>query len=78
MKIFLNAGHGGTDPGATSLDKKLKESDVAANIVNLLIKKLKLNGYTYEAFQQSKSYFEISKVENKSKATLFISVHCNA
>lgn len=77
MKIFLNAGHGGTDPGAVSKNGT-KEAEITAKIVDLLIKKLKINGYAFEAFQQRNSYFEISKVENKSKATLFISIHCNA
>lgn len=77
MKIFLNPGHGGTDCGACS-KHGIKEADIALNIVNLLAQKLKLNGYPYCIYQQKNTYFEISKEENKSGATLFISVHCNS
>ena len=77
MKIFLNAGHGGTDSGAVS-KTGTKEADITAKIVSLLEARLKLNGYPVQTYQQKKSYFEISKEENKSGATCFISVHCNA
>lgn len=77
MKIFLNAGHGGTDSGACS-KSGTRECDITLNVVNLLAEKLKLNGYPYQIYQQKKTYFEISKEENKSGATLFISVHCNS
>ena len=77
MKIFLNAGHGGTDCGACSKNGT-KEADITLKIVNLLAKKLKLNGYPYCIYQQKNSYFEISKEENSSGATLFISIHCNS
>lgn len=77
MKIFINPGHGGNDPGAVSKNG-LKESEVCANICNILANKLKVNGYSYQLYQQKCSLFEVSKEENKSNATLFISVHCNS
>ena len=76
MKIFLNPGHGGTDPGVCS-KHGIKESDVALAIGLQLFNRLKLNGYPVELYQQKETYFEISKEENKSGATLFISIHCN-
>lgn len=77
MKIFINAGHGGTDPGACS-KQKIKESDIASIIGLMLLNRLKLNGYSVEYFQQKESHFEISPKENQSGATCFISIHCNS
>jgi len=77
MKIFLNPGHGGCDPGACS-KSGLKEAVVAASICAILEDRLKHNYYPVETYQQKKSYFEISKKENSSGATCFISVHCNS
>lgn len=77
MKIFLNAGHGGTDPGACS-KSGTKEADITARVVEILAARLKKNWYPVECYQQIKSVFEVPKVENKSGATLFISVHCNS
>lgn len=77
MKIFINAGHGGVDPGACS-KQGIKESDVAASIALAVVNRLKLNGYPVEYFQQKESHFEIAPVENKSGATCFISIHCNS
>jgi N-acetylmuramoyl-L-alanine amidase len=77
MKIFLNAGHGGTDPGACS-KTGTKEADITAKVVEILAARLKLNWFPFECYQQQKSVYEVSKVENKSGATLFISIHCNS
>lgn len=77
MRIFLNPGHGGNDPGAVS-KSGTKESIIAAQICKILEDRLKLNGYSVVVYQQKNSYFEISKEENKSKSDLFISVHCNS
>lgn len=77
MKIFLNPGHGGSDPGACSASGT-KEADITAKICSILAERLKANYYPYKVYQQKYSYLEISKEENKSGATCFISVHCNA
>ncbi len=77
MKIFINAGHGGTDSGACSV-LKIKESDIASIIGLTLFHRLILNGYPVEFYQQKESHFEIAPLENKSGATCFISIHCNS
>lgn len=77
MKIFLNAGHGGPDPGAVS-KSGLKEKDVTKRICEILAEKLRHFGVEVIEFQEQNSYFEISKAENKSGADLFVSVHCNS
>ena len=77
MKIFLNAGHGGTDPGAVS-SSGTKEADITAKVVEILAARLKLNWYPVQTFQQKQSVNEVPPVENNSNSTLFISVHCNS
>lgn len=77
MKIFLNSGHGGNDPGAVSKNG-LKEKDVCKKICDILALLLHKKGHFVMQYQEQKSYFEITKEENKSGADLFISVHCNS
>lgn len=77
MKIFINAGHGGTDCGAVSkngfLEKDITKT-IAAFLANMLIEK----GYNVEYFQQEISVNEVAQAENKSNSNLFISLHCNS
>lgn len=77
MKIFLNPGHGGNDPGAVSKNG-LKEKDVAKRICDILAQKLRNAGHSVMVYQEQKSFTEVSKEENKSGADLFVSVHCNS
>lgn len=77
MKIFLNAGHGGCDPGAVSKNG-LKEKNVAKRICEILADRLQHSGYSVILFQEQNSFTEVSKAENKSGADIFISVHCNS
>ena len=77
MKIFINAGHGGSDPGAVSKNGN-KEADIVREVCSILVKKLIKQGYNVEYFQQEKSFTEVSIVENTSNSDLFISIHCNS
>jgi len=77
MKIFINAGHGGTDPGAVS-KKGTKEADITKKVSSLLACQLIQKGFNVEFFQQNKTLSEVSQVENSSNSDLFISIHCNA
>lgn len=77
MKIFLNAGHGGNDPGAVS-KSGTKEAEITEKICSILATRLKANYYPVEVYQQNASVYEVSRVENKSGATCFISIHCNS
>lgn len=77
MKIFINAGHGGNDPGAVSKNGN-KEADITRSVSSILARKLIKNGYNVEYFQQKTSFTEVSKVENTSNSDLFISIHCNS
>ena len=77
MKIFINAGHGGNDPGAVS-KKGTKEADITKKVSSLLACQLIQKGFDVEYFQQKKSFTEVSEAENASKSDLFISIHCNS
>ena len=77
MKIFINAGHGGTAPGAVS-KKGIKEKDITQKVSSILACQLIQKGFNVEFFQQSKSLTEVSQAENTSNSDLFISIHCNS
>ena len=79
MKIFLNAGHGGSDPGACG--NGLRESIVAFSIgarVELYLRKV---GYDVKLFQLGGVDDDLPTICdacNDWGADLFVSIHCNA
>ena len=77
MKIFINAGHGGSDPGAVSKNG-IKEKDITNNVSALVAFELIKKGYNIEFFQQERNVTEISGAEVPSNSDLFISIHCNS
>lgn len=77
VKFFINPGHGGKDPGKVSANG-LKESEICANIAEILAKRMKLNGYQFKVYQQKDSLYDVSKESNKYGADIFISIHCNS
>lgn len=77
MKIFINAGHGGNDPGAVSKNGT-QEKDIVQTVGAILIHKLILSGFDVEYYQQKKTVIDVSRVENTSNSDLFISIHCNS
>lgn len=81
QKIFLDAGHGGSDSGALGADG-LKESEITFNITQALGKKLVDSGKNVEFTTVNKGeYVELSaraQKANKWGADLFFSIHINA
>lgn len=80
MVVVIDPGHGGKDPGA--VNKGIREKDVVLGIG------LKLGKYITENFPDVKVIFtrntdvfvpliDRSRIANKSKADLFISLHAN-
>lgn len=80
--VVIDAGHGGTDPGAIGF-YKTKEKDVTLSIA------LKIGKLISENFPEVKvvytrktdvfvELFKRADIANKNKADLFISIHCNA
>ncbi|MBF0710758.1 MULTISPECIES: N-acetylmuramoyl-L-alanine amidase [unclassified Gemella] len=77
--IYLDAGHGGSDPGAVY--NKLKEKDLTLSMYNKLSAQLKKEGYTIMETRKGDTrtaLTEISEKANKTNADLFISLHFNA
>lgn len=77
MKIFVNAGHGGSDSGAVS-KHGFKESEINRTIAGYLVQMLIVAGYDVEFFQQTNSVEQVVEAEKKSNSHLFVSIHCNS
>jgi N-acetylmuramoyl-L-alanine amidase len=75
--VFLNSGHGGNDPGAIGPAGN-KESDVNARIAAAAAERLKAAGHKVVLYQQQRKLADVAAKANKSKADLFVSIHCNA
>ncbi len=80
MVVIIDPGHGGKDPGA--VNKNVREKDVVLGVG------LKLGKYITENFPDVKVIYtrstdvfipliERSRIANKNKADLFISIHAN-
>ncbi len=88
--IVLDAGHGGSDPGAQNKALGLNEASVTLDITKRLAALLKQQGWTVLMTRTSDvdvSYWGSSgpeelgarvKVANDRKADLFLSIHCNS
>ncbi len=81
-KIVLDAGHGGSDGGATGVKGTL-EKDVTLDVVKRLGKLIETEMSDVEVFytrttDKSLKLWERPNFANKKEADLFISVHCNA
>lgn len=80
LLIILDPGHGGKDPGAVG---KLgtKEKDLNLNIARRLQKKLERAGYRVLLTREDDRFLSLSErtsFANRMRASLFISIHCNA
>ncbi|ATI75695.1 N-acetylmuramoyl-L-alanine amidase [Bacillus sp. FSL K6-1109] len=80
-KVWLDAGHGGTDPGASGYG--LKEKDVVLKIVKYAKSYLEANykNVQVKLTRSTDVFYELSKrasMANQWGADLFVSVHANA
>ncbi|MGL5718733.1 MAG: N-acetylmuramoyl-L-alanine amidase [Paraclostridium sp.] len=78
-KIFIDAGHGGTDPGAIGVN--IIEKEYNLKIANKVIEKLK--NYNCEVFYSRNTDKTVSleqrvQLSNKNNCDVFISIHCNS
>ncbi|MEM7012009.1 MAG: N-acetylmuramoyl-L-alanine amidase [Verrucomicrobiota bacterium] len=82
MKICLDAGHGGLDPGAVGTNPRtLRESDVNLAVSLLLEQELKSLGHQVVMTRRtdvSRSLTARSKFANDRSADLFVSIHANS
>ena len=79
-KIFIDAGHGGDNPGALAASG-LKEADVTLDIALRLGRILKSRGYEVDYSRTENvtvSLAERARLANDWGADYFISIHCNS
>ena len=84
-KIVIDAGHGGSDPGAIGYNNdgsvSLQEKDATLPIANQLYEILRENGVDAYYTRNTDVYVtlaERAEFANSIGASLFVSVHCNA
>ena len=78
ITIVLDAGHGGSDPGAVSKSTGLKESDLNLQQTLILGNLLKANGFNVIYTRDKDIYPSLEErvnIANKINADLFISIH---
>ena len=80
MKICIDAGHGGTDPGAVGTNG-LSEASVNLDISNYLASILEGWGLAVKETRSSDVFVELSRrcsIANGWNADYFVSIHCNS
>lgn len=79
-RIYVDAGHGGHDPGARG-PTGLLEKDVTLKIAKKVQAKLKDLGYDAVLTRKDDTYLaleERSGIANEGRGDLFVSIHCNS
>ena len=80
LKIAVDAGHGGEDPGASGRGGT-REKDINLMVAKELARQLGLEGYNVFLTRKSDTFISLgdrSLLANQEGADLFISIHCNA
>lgn len=80
MRIFLDPGHGGSNPGAIGVNG-LKESEVTLDVALKTGRLLQAEGYTVNFSRTSQinvSLQERARLANTWGADYFVSIHCNS
>src|SRR5690606_16074112 len=78
-KVFLDAGHGGKDPGA--LGNGLKEKDINLSVTLKVGNILKNHGVNVGYSRTTDVFLELADRASKANnfgADVFVSIHCNA
>ncbi len=79
-RIYVDAGHGGYDPGAIG-PTNVREKDVNLAIAKLLQKKLIERGYDAILTRKDDTFLELEErtgIANGGRGDLFVSIHCNS
>lgn len=79
VKVVVDAGHGGTDPGAVG--NGYKEKDIVLSISQKVNSKLKSLGFQTVMTRNTDTYITLSNrysIANSNNADLFVSVHANS
>lgn len=78
MKVYLDAGHGGTDSGAVGIGGRLEKDD-CQYLTNLVQNLLESSGITTIInTNPNESLSEVVNQANTEKVDLFVSIHRNA
>jgi N-acetylmuramoyl-L-alanine amidase len=82
-KVVIDAGHGGKDPGAVSINRKTQEKDITLTVALKLGELIKKNFPDIKViYTRSTDVFiplnQRTDIANKNRADLFISVHVNS
>jgi N-acetylmuramoyl-L-alanine amidase len=80
-RVVIDAGHGGKDPG--TIGKKSQEKNIALQVALKLAEEIRkeCKGVTVICTRTTDEFIELherAEIANRSKADLFISIHCNA
>lgn len=81
VTILLDAGHGGSDSGAVSVDGKTKEKELTLEITKKLNDKLLENGYDVHMTRETDKAVDLYKrpeIANDLGAEIFLSIHINS
>ena len=79
-KVVIDAGHGGSDPGAIGVDN-YNEKDATLSISKKVSELLKKQGVEVKLTRDSDKYLSLQErcnIANNSEADCFVSIHCNA
>lgn len=79
MKVFLDAGHGGKDPGA--LGNNMQEKDINLSVTLKIGDILKNHGINVGYSRTTDVFLELAEratEANNFGADVFVSIHCNA
>lgn len=79
FKVFIDAGHGGRDPGACFKD--IKEKDITLDVSLMLGELLTQKGFKVTYSRTIDTFIPLTgraKASNDFKSDVFISIHCNA
>lgn len=79
-KVYVDAGHGGTDPGAIGING-VKESTITLAVAKYLQTELKRQGITVKMSREkdtAKALATRCNEANKFGANIVVSIHCNA
>ncbi len=82
-KVVIDAGHGGKDPGAISINKKIQEKNITLTVALKLGELIKKNFPDIKViYTRSTDEFiplnQRTDIANKNRADLFISIHVNS
>lgn len=79
VRVVLDPGHGGRDPGAGA--NGLREKDITLQVAKLLADELSASGHVVYQTRRYDVHHMLeyrAKFANNWKADLFVSLHCNA